>query len=143
VTWFEVATMRDHALLDVRLETGRTIRVHLEAIGLPVMATLFDVADDLGLERQFLHAHRLWFEHPLTGAKVDVSSSCRRISRQRSRRPHDAFHTPVPFDAFVQQHVPLPGDQRLGRWCRGSARSGSDPARRSTTSNHTERAIRW
>ena len=39
VTWFEVArAMRAHALLDVRLETGRThqIRVHLEAIGLPV-----------------------------------------------------------------------------------------------------------
>jgi len=78
VTWFEVKeTMRDHALLDVRLETGRThqIRVHLEAIGLPVSGDpVYGVADDLGLERQFLHAHRLRFEHPLTGAEVDVSS---------------------------------------------------------------------
>ena len=39
VTWFEVSeTLAEHALLDVRLETGRThqIRVHLAAIDLPV-----------------------------------------------------------------------------------------------------------
>ena len=69
--------MRHHALLDVRLETGRThqIRVHLEAIGLPVSGDpVYGVADDLGLERQFLHAHRLRFEHPVTKAEVDVSS---------------------------------------------------------------------
>jgi 23S rRNA pseudouridine1911/1915/1917 synthase len=78
VTWFDVVeTMRDHALLDVRLETGRThqIRVHLEAIDLPVSGDLvYGVAGDLGLERQFLHARRLRFEHPVTGAEVDVSS---------------------------------------------------------------------
>ena len=53
---------RSHALLDVRLETGRThqIRVHLEAIGLPVSGDpVYGVAGDLGLERQFLHARRL------------------------------------------------------------------------------------
>jgi 23S rRNA pseudouridine1911/1915/1917 synthase len=78
VTWFDVKeTMRHHALLDVRLETGRThqIRVHLEAIGLPVSGDpVYGVADDLGLERQFLHAHRLRFEHPVTKAEIDVSS---------------------------------------------------------------------
>ena len=78
VTWFEVVeTMREHALLDVRLETGRThqIRVHLEAIGLPVCGDpVYGVAGDLGLERQFLHARRLRFTHPLTGAEVDVAS---------------------------------------------------------------------
>ncbi len=77
-TWFEVVeTMGRHALLLVRLETGRThqIRVHLEAIGLPVSGDpVYGVAGDLGLERQFLHAHRLRFTHPLTGAEVDVSS---------------------------------------------------------------------
>ena len=39
VTWFETRElMAEHALLDVRLETGRThqIRVHLAAIELPV-----------------------------------------------------------------------------------------------------------
>ncbi len=78
VTWFEVRErMPHHALLDVRLETGRThqIRVHLEAIDLPVSGDpVYGVAADLGLERQFLHARRLRFTHPLTHAEVDVSS---------------------------------------------------------------------
>ena len=78
ITWFEVReAMRHHALLDVRLETGRThqIRVHLEAIGLPVSGDpVYGVAGDLGLERQFLHARRLRFEHPLTRVEVDVVS---------------------------------------------------------------------
>ena len=78
VTWFEVRELlRHHSLLDVRLETGRThqIRVHLEAIDLPVSGDpVYGVPHDLGLERQFLHAWRLRFAHPFTGAEVDVSS---------------------------------------------------------------------
>jgi 23S rRNA pseudouridine1911/1915/1917 synthase len=78
VTWFEVVeTLPEHALLDVRLETGRThqIRVHLSAIDLQVSGdATYGVKGDLGLERQFLHAHRLRFAHPATGAEVDVES---------------------------------------------------------------------
>jgi 23S rRNA pseudouridine1911/1915/1917 synthase len=78
VTHFEVVeTMRSHALLDVQLETGRThqIRVHLAAIELPVSGDAqYGVAGDLGLERQFLHAHRLRFRHPFTDEELDVSS---------------------------------------------------------------------
>lgn len=78
VTWFEVVErMRAHALLDVRLETGRThqIRVHLEAIELPVSGDpVYGVPGDLGLDRQFLHARRLRFAHPFTGAEVDVEA---------------------------------------------------------------------
>jgi 23S rRNA pseudouridine1911/1915/1917 synthase len=65
------------SLLRVRLETGRThqIRVHLRAIGLPVVGDpTYGVTGLLGLERQFLHAARVAFEHPITGAPVDVSS---------------------------------------------------------------------
>jgi 23S rRNA pseudouridine1911/1915/1917 synthase len=65
------------ALLRVALETGRThqIRVHLQAIGHPVAGDPeYGVAGRFGLERQFLHAARLAFEHPLTGGQVDVSS---------------------------------------------------------------------
>ena len=65
------------ALLRVNLETGRThqIRVHLAAIGHPVCGDpQYGVAGDLGLSRQFLHAARLAFEHPVTGAAIDVSS---------------------------------------------------------------------
>ena len=79
VTWFElVEQLPEHALLDVRLETGRThqIRVHLAAIDLPVSGDpVYGAARDLDLERQFLHAHRLRFEHPLTGAPVEVESA--------------------------------------------------------------------
>jgi len=78
VTHFEVAELLgDHALLRVTLETGRThqIRVHLAAIDLPVAGDpTYGRAGALGLERQFLHAARLAFEHPFTGEAVDVSS---------------------------------------------------------------------
>jgi 23S rRNA pseudouridine1911/1915/1917 synthase len=78
VTHFEVEELLPrHALLRVTLETGRThqIRVHLAAIDLPVAGdALYGRAGELGLERQFLHAARLAFTHPITGAEVDVSS---------------------------------------------------------------------
>ncbi len=59
------------ALLECRLETGRThqIRVHLAAIGHPVLGdAAYGTADALG--RPFLHAHRLAFAHPRTGAPL-------------------------------------------------------------------------
>jgi 23S rRNA pseudouridine1911/1915/1917 synthase len=78
VTHFELEELLlRHALLRVRLETGRThqIRVHLAAIDLPVAGDpAYGVTGDLGLERQFLHAARLAFAHPITGEPVDVSS---------------------------------------------------------------------
>jgi 23S rRNA pseudouridine1911/1915/1917 synthase len=77
VTHFDVEdVLPEHALLRVRLETGRThqIRVHLAAIGLPVMGDRAYGVPGLGLERQFLHACRLSFPHPITGEPVDVSS---------------------------------------------------------------------
>jgi 23S rRNA pseudouridine1911/1915/1917 synthase len=78
VTHFELEELlRRHALLRVRLETGRThqIRVHLGAIDLPVSGDpVYGIAGDLGLERQFLHAARLAFAHPITGEAVDITS---------------------------------------------------------------------
>jgi 23S rRNA pseudouridine1911/1915/1917 synthase len=65
------------SLLRLRLETGRThqIRVHLQAIGHPIYGDPeYGTPGTLGLERQFLHATRLAFEHPLTGRRIDVSS---------------------------------------------------------------------
>jgi 23S rRNA pseudouridine1911/1915/1917 synthase len=67
----------DSSLLRLRLETGRThqIRVHMQAIGHAVCGDPeYGTAGRFGLERQFLHATRLAFEHPVTGAPVDVSS---------------------------------------------------------------------
>jgi len=78
VTRFEVLELLGpRALLDVRLETGRThqIRVHLEAIDLLVCGDpVYGSAGDLGLERQFLHAAGLAFAHPFTGERVEVES---------------------------------------------------------------------
>ena len=78
VTHFGVEELLErHALLRVRLETGRThqVRVHLAAIELPVAGDpVYGRAGELGLERQFLHAARLAFAHPFTGEPVDVSS---------------------------------------------------------------------
>ena len=77
VTHFElVEQLGEYALLRVRLETGRThqIRVHLAAIGLPVVGDAVYGAPDPVLGRQFLHATRLAFTHPFTGERVDVES---------------------------------------------------------------------
>ncbi len=78
VTHFEVERALPHdTLLRVRLETGRThqIRAHLLAIGHPVAGDLeYGTPGRHGLRRQFLHAARLAFAHPVTGAAVDVTS---------------------------------------------------------------------
>jgi 23S rRNA pseudouridine1911/1915/1917 synthase len=66
------------SLLCLRLETGRThqIRVHLRAIGHPVAGDPeYGTPGLLGLERQFLHAARLAFDHPLTGERIEVISA--------------------------------------------------------------------
>jgi 23S rRNA pseudouridine1911/1915/1917 synthase len=65
------------SLLRLHLDTGRThqIRVHLRAIGHPVCGDPeYGTPGMLGLERQFLHATRLSFQHPFTGAPVEVLS---------------------------------------------------------------------
>ena len=67
----------DTSLLRLRLDTGRThqIRVHLSAVGLPVCGDReYGVGGALGLKRQFLHAARLAFDHPITGERIDVRS---------------------------------------------------------------------
>ena len=77
-THFAIAEALDHyTLLTVTLETGRThqIRVHLLAIGHPVAGDPeYGHAGRLGLGRQFLHAQRLAFTHPVTGAEIVVES---------------------------------------------------------------------
>ena len=78
VTSFEVLELLGpRAFLSVTLDTGRThqIRVHLEAIDLLVSGDpVYGSAGDLGLERQFLHASSLAFDHPFTAERVEVES---------------------------------------------------------------------
>ena len=83
VTHYE--TLEAHrfaSLLEVHLETGRThqIRVHMAALKHPCVGDLTYGADPVlarrvGMERQWLHAVRLGFEHPDTGDQVEYSST--------------------------------------------------------------------
>jgi 23S rRNA pseudouridine1911/1915/1917 synthase len=82
VTHYE--TLEAHrfaSLLEVHLETGRThqIRVHMAALKHPCVGDLTYGADPTlakrcGLERQWLHAVRLGFDHPDTGEHVEYET---------------------------------------------------------------------
>jgi 23S rRNA pseudouridine1911/1915/1917 synthase len=82
--WSEYRVVRRFprfTLLEVRIGTGRThqIRVHLSSIGHPVAGdTLYGAPARLEglppLGRYFLHAHRIRFHRPQSGAEVEVVS---------------------------------------------------------------------
>src|SRR5690349_19568310 len=83
VTHYE--TLEAHrfaSLLEIHLETGRThqIRVHMSALKHPCVGDLTYGADPtlarrVGLQRQWLHAMRLGFEHPDSGEYVEYEST--------------------------------------------------------------------
>jgi 23S rRNA pseudouridine1911/1915/1917 synthase len=64
------------SLIGAKLGTGRThqVRVHLAHIGCPVVGDPVYGVPDEELRRQFLHAWRLAFPHPVTGEAVEVES---------------------------------------------------------------------
>lgn len=66
----------NYTLLEVRPETGRThqIRVHLLAIGYPVVGDSMYGVKSACLSRQFLHASLLGFSLPSTGEYVEFTS---------------------------------------------------------------------
>jgi 23S rRNA pseudouridine1911/1915/1917 synthase len=83
VTHYETLEMlRSGSLVEVILETGRThqIRVHFSAFRHPLVGDTMYGADPtlaakLHLDRQWLHAVKLSFEHPITGEQVFFESS--------------------------------------------------------------------
>jgi len=96
-TGFEVRERFDRAtLLEAEPRTGRThqIRVHLSSIGHPILGDRRyggggDDARELGLERPFLHAWRIAFDHPITGERIDLEDPLppdlqRALDRARS-----------------------------------------------------------
>lgn len=82
VTHYEVIeAFREASLLEVHLETGRThqIRVHMSATGHPCCGDPMygcdpNLAKRLGLNRQWLHAVRLGFEHPRSRKWTEVTA---------------------------------------------------------------------
>lgn len=78
-THFEVLELLvAESFLEAHLETGRThqIRAHFAAIGHPLAGdTTYGGEGKYGLERQFLHAHRLAFAHPVSGEPMSFSSA--------------------------------------------------------------------
>ena len=64
------------SLLEIRIETGRThqIRVHMSAMGHSVAGDPQYGGRVSFLERQFLHAHKLGIQHPVTGEYLEFVS---------------------------------------------------------------------
>ncbi|HEX21302.1 MAG TPA: RluA family pseudouridine synthase [Actinobacteria bacterium] len=81
VTRFQVIKTYDNmTLLEASLVTGRThqIRVHMrfidhKIIGDPIYGSI-KLGEILGISRQFLHAYKLEFEHPVSGEKMKLIS---------------------------------------------------------------------
>ena len=78
VTHFTVLErFRKHTFIEARLQTGRThqIRVHMASIGRPVYGdTAYGTAVP-GVNGQTLHAARLAFTHPITGAYLTFNAA--------------------------------------------------------------------
>ena len=77
-THFEVLELLPReSYLEAKLETGRThqIRAHFAAIGHPLTGDpTYGGAERYELGRQFLHAHRLAFAHPVSGERLSFES---------------------------------------------------------------------
>jgi 23S rRNA pseudouridine1911/1915/1917 synthase len=82
ITHYQTLEAHRHgSLVEIHLETGRThqIRVHMAALRHPCAGDLTYGADPslarrLGLQRQWLHAVHLGFEHPATGEQIELHS---------------------------------------------------------------------
>ena len=83
--WKRLEVLKDSALVECRLETGRThqVRVHMASIGHPLLGdpvygrsgkTHGKVLKELGFNRQALHATELGFTHPVTKHRLSFSS---------------------------------------------------------------------
>ncbi len=80
-----VQRFQDFSLLDVTIKTGRThqIRVHLAHAGHPIVgddkygdfALNKAVARERRFDRMFLHARQLAFDHPATGARIELRAT--------------------------------------------------------------------
>jgi len=83
--WKRLTVLNNAALVECRLETGRThqVRVHMASIGHPLVGDPVygrarkehrQLLRDLGFERQALHAAHLGFIHPVTKRRLSFDS---------------------------------------------------------------------
>jgi 23S rRNA pseudouridine1911/1915/1917 synthase len=83
--WKRLNVLNNAALVECRLETGRThqVRVHMASIGHPLVGDPVygrarkehrQLLRDLGFERQALHAAHLGFIHPVTKRRLSFDS---------------------------------------------------------------------
>ena len=84
--WRLLTKLREAALVECRLETGRThqIRVHMASIGHPLVGDAVygksrkmhrELLKELGFHRQALHAAHLGFIHPVTKGRLSFDSA--------------------------------------------------------------------
>jgi len=71
--WTLVENLKNAALLDVHIMTGRThqIRVHMQSLHHPVAGDpIYGAKNGVKVPRLMLHAHTLAFDHPRTGERL-------------------------------------------------------------------------
>ncbi len=99
--WKALGKIDNTTLVEVELHTGRThqIRVHFSAVKHPVVGdTLYGAAEELrvgkvtlpALERNFLHAAKLGFAQPRTGAWIEVRAALPGELREYLKKLCDA-----------------------------------------------------
>lgn len=117
-----IAATNNGALLECRAVTGRLhqVRVHLESIGCAILGDGFYAtgAFRTAAPRLALHAHRIAFEHPVTGERVDVRAPwppdlrgvLKRLGIARPDIPLEPKHSNQPADDPISDEEPPVGE---------------------------------
>jgi 23S rRNA pseudouridine1911/1915/1917 synthase len=115
--WRTLARIDNTTLVEVQLHTGRThqIRVHFSALRHPVVGdTLYGGAPQLQIgkrnfpapDRNFLHAAKLGFAQPRTGAWIELQAPLPQDLREFLRRLADAAgQSPSRIDAALAPYL--------------------------------------